>query len=152
MQLVWRGGVSSFSLFLSKMERKLIQHQVLLAFQPKTSICFISKGRVVNLKHDVVTHVSKYGNETVVYTKYNNYRTYSSLQEILNDLPVKDFFRVHRSHVVSLKYMNGIRRKRIEVGEYYLPVSKYYKMQLITGLRDVLDRAFVFYETNFENQ
>lgn len=130
------------------MEKELIQQQILLEFYPKTSFTIICKGRVVSISFEVITHVSKYGNETVIYTKGRSYRTYNSLQEILNDLPVNEFFRVHRSHIVSLRVMNGIKRKRIRAGEYYLPVSRYYRVQLLSRLGSILDREFIFYETN----
>jgi len=140
------------------MEAQLIQEQ-LLEYKPKTSFAFICKGRVVSIKLDEIAHVSKYGNETVIYmapahlnppegrTEHSikSYRTGHSLQEILNDLPVNDFFRVHKSHIISLKHMAGVKKKRIRVGEYYLPVSKYYKAQLCIHLQQILNKNFIFY-------
>lgn len=117
-----------------------------LEYTAKTSFTVISKGRVISIDFVGITHVSKYGNETIVYTKENAYRTYNSLQEILNDLPVNEFFRVHRSHIVSLKFINLIRKKRIRVGEIYLPISKYYKHQLCKQLAQLLDRNCFFME------
>lgn len=130
------------------MEKELIQQQELQAFQPKTPVCFISRGCVVNVKYEEITHLSKYGNETVVYTVDNSYRTYNSLQEILKGLPVNDFFRVHRLHVVSLKWMEGVIKKKIAVGEFYLPVSECYKVSLLASLKEKLDREYFFYEEN----
>ena len=126
------------------MERELIQKKYLLEFQPKTSFCFISKGRIVNVGFDEITHVSKWGSETIIHTTNKKFRTYLSLQEILNDLPVNGFARLSRSHIVSLRHMNGVKKKRIVVGEYYLPVSKYYKLQLCKKLALLLDRNYFF--------
>lgn len=127
------------------MEKELLI-EPLIQFQPKTAIAIISKGKVVSIAFGEITHVSKYGNESVIYTAESSYRTYYSLQEILNDLPVNDFFRIHRSHIISLKHMNGVKRKRILVEEYYLPVSKYFKIQLIKKLREVLDKECRFFD------
>ena len=124
------------------MERELLHQEKLLEFYPKTSFTILSKGRVVNISIIEITHVSKYGNETVIYTSNNNYRTYHSIQEILNDLPVNDFFRVHKSHVISLKYMNGVKRNRIVMGEYQLPVSKYYKLRLLSAMKSILNEGY----------
>ena len=126
------------------MEQKILQLK-LLEFQPKTSFCIISKGLVVNIRFDEITHVSKYGNETVIYTKVNNYRTYLSLRELLNDLPVNDFFRVHKSHVISLRHMNGFRKKRVDINGDYLPISYYYKTQLCTQLQQIINKNLNFY-------
>lgn len=133
---------------IETMNEKLIQKEQLIEFHPKTSFTVMSKGRVVSIVFDEISHVSKYGNDVVIYTANEEYRTCYSLQEILHDLPVNDFFRVHRSHIVSLRNMNGVKRKRIMVGEYYLPVSGYYKMQMIRRLVNILDREFLFYEEN----
>ena len=126
------------------MEKEIIQQQELLEFHPKTSFIIICKGRVVSIGFDEITHVSKYGGETVIYTKARSYRTYHSLQEILNDLPVNEFFRVHRSHILSLQYMKGIRRNKIMVTQFYLPVTKHYKIQLCKKLAMIIDRNYLF--------
>lgn len=130
------------------MEKELIQQEKLMEYHPKTSIIAISGGRVVSILFTEITHVSRYGNETVIYTVNNCFRTYHSLQDVLNDLPVNEFFMVHRSHIVSLKHMRGVRRKRIVVGEYYVPVSKFYKAQLLVSLGEILDREYFFYKEN----
>lgn len=126
------------------MEKELLK-EPLIEFEPRTAIAIISKGKVVSIGFDEITHVSKYGNESVVYTTESCYRSYYSLQEILNELPVNDFFRIHRSHIISLKYMNGVKRKRIKAGDYYLPVSKYFKIQLIKRLQQLLDKECSFF-------
>lgn len=99
------------------MEKELLQEQ-LIKVHPKTSFTILSKGRVVSIQFEKITHISKYGNETVIYTHSGSYKTINSLQEIMNDLPVYDFFRVHRSHITSIRNIDGVKRKRIVVGEY----------------------------------
>ena len=141
------------------MEQELLQSKGLLEYHPKTSFAILSKGRVVSIRINEITHVSKCGNETVIYTATLSscapnlsvvseggtcYKTFHSLQEIMNDLPVNDFCRIHKSHIVSLRCINEVKKKRIQVGEYYLPVSTYYKVQLCSSLAMLLDRHFYF--------
>jgi len=126
------------------MEKELIQEK-LIEFKQKTSFTVISKGRVVSIEFNEVTHISKFGYEVVIYTCNREYRTRYSLQEIMKDLPVSDFFRVHKSHIVSLKHMSGIKRKRAKVGEYYLPVSKYYRLLMIKRLEEMLEGEYMFF-------
>lgn len=127
------------------MERQAIQETQLIKFQPKKAVCFISKGRVVNVPFDEIIHVSKWGNETVVYTTNSNYRTHISLQEILHDLPVNDFFRVHRSNIISLRMMTGINKNKIRVGEFRVPVSKYYRLLMIKRLGEMLEQKYSWF-------
>lgn len=114
----------------------------MLEFHPKTSFTIISKGRVVNLRFDEITHVSKYSNEVAIYTRETSYRIYINLKEIMQDLPANDFFRIHKSHIISLKHMSGIKEKKIMVGEYRLPVSNHYKLRMKAHLKKILDEKY----------
>jgi DNA-binding LytR/AlgR family response regulator len=118
---------------------ELQMDETLLEFDPESSLVIICKGRLVSLDVDEITHASKFGNEIVIYTLNNTYRTYHSLQEILNVLPPDRFFRIHRSHIISLQRMDGVKKKRIKVGSYYLPVSDYYKARLCNRLQIILN-------------
>lgn len=123
----------------------------LIEYTQKTSFSIICKGRVVNIEFRQITHISKYGSETVVYTMTGEYRTRYSLQEIMNDLPVNDFFRIHRSHILALGFMNGVKKKRVCVGEYFLPISKYYKTQVIKAIQSLLAKEYEFFSEPTEN-
>jgi len=127
------------------MEREIVQQEKLLMFQAKTSFTIICRGRVVNIRYEEITHISKYGDDVVLYTISKEFRTRHSLQELLNDLPVNSFFRIHRSHIASLEYMRGMNRGRLKVAEAYLPVSNYFKLQLVRSLQLILDREYSFH-------
>lgn len=133
------------------METQVLNNR-LIEYIPKTSFSIICKGRVVNIEFIQITHVSKYGSETVIYTMTGEYRTRYSLQEIMNDLPVNDFFRIHRSHIMALRFMYGVKKKRICVGEYLLPISKYYKSQVIKSIQSFLDKEFDFFHEPGKNE
>lgn len=123
------------------MEKQIIKEQ-LLEYHPKTSLTVISSGRVVSICFNELIHIRKFGSEVVIHTGNREYRTKYSLQDILNDLPVNEFFRVHKSHIVSLKKMSVVGRNKIRIGARIVPVSKYYKMQMIQGLGEMLERGY----------
>ena len=50
--------------------------------------------------------------------------TLMSLKSMLDKLPELDFVRVHRSYIVSLKYIESVRGKRINIGMTDLPIGK----------------------------
>lgn len=123
------------------MEKQIIQEQ-LLEYHPKTSVTVISSGRVVSIGFEELVHIRKFGCEVVIHTDSREYRTKYSLQDILNDLPVNEFFRVHRSHIVSLKNMSVAGRNKVRMGKCIVPVSRYYKMQMIKRLGEILERGY----------
>ena len=126
------------------MEKEIIQMQ-LTEFEPGYSLTIISKGRVISIPVAEITHVRKFGYETIIYTREREYKMKYSLQDIQNDLPAEEFFRVHRSHIVSLMSISSIRNNKAKVGETYLQITGYYKEQMITELSKRLNQLIEFH-------
>ncbi len=124
------------------MQQELIQKGQLLKFDPKTSFTILSKGHVVNVPFEEITHVTKHGEETVIHTRTTKLRTYHSLQEILNDLPVNEFFRVHKSQVVSIHFIDGYQAGELISNGQLIPMTAYYKVQLMKQLADILNQGY----------
>lgn len=47
-----------------------------------------------------------------------------TMKTIEEKLPSNQFFRVHKSYIVSLKKMESIRNQKIKIGENYIPLSE----------------------------
>lgn len=127
------------------MKVEILQEQ-LLQFKGEKSISIARKGIVQSIPIGEITHISEYGRESVIYTRESEYRTSTSLEKLQRQLPATIFFRIHRSHIISLQHMKGVKKKRIGVGRHYLPVSTACKQQLLTHLQRSVDRAFDFFE------
>ena len=126
------------------MEQQIIQNK-LLVYHPKTSLTVISKGRVVSIGFDELVHIRKLGCEVVIHTENRDYRTRYSLQDILNDLPVNEFFRVHKSHIISLKNLRCVAKDKIRIGERLVPLSNYYRVQMIKRFGEILDQGYTWF-------
>ena len=127
------------------MEKELIKIKLLL-YKPKTSLTVICKSRVVKILFESITHIGKDGNDTVIYSTEGEYRTALSLQDLLRDLPVNEFFKVHPSNVVALRYVTAIRNLHLKVNDQWVPMSAYFKKHLVKALGMMLDRYFDFFE------
>lgn len=60
----------------------------------------------------------------------------STMKAILDKLPAKEFFRVHRSYIIPLKRIEQVRNKIIKIGETEIPIGNSYEqefLQLIKG-------------------
>jgi DNA-binding LytR/AlgR family response regulator len=142
-----RGSINSFPFFIKqimKMEHEIVQQEKPLEYYPKSSFTVLSKGKVVSIGFDEITHISKHGCEMMINTITNRFKTHHSLLEILNDLPVNEFFQVHRSHIVSLQYIQRMNRNKIIVNNINLPITKYYKEQICKRLAMILDWNYLF--------
>jgi DNA-binding LytR/AlgR family response regulator len=69
-----------------------------------------------------------------VYTDTNRYTLSMALGKLENQLPPKQFMRVHRSHLVNIEHVNVCTDSGVELGEYEIPVSKAYRDQLLARL------------------
>lgn len=53
--------------------------------------------------------------------------TRMSMKSITDKLPVKQFMRVHKSYIISIDKISSIRKNRIYIGQFVIPVSDSYK-------------------------
>lgn len=110
-----------------------------------TSFSIICCGHRIVVACDAVMHVSKFANEVVIYTLTGNYNAQHSLKEILDALPRNKFYRIHRSHIISLDLLGNIRHNCIFINGYCLPFSGYYKSQLYQRLQMIVNKHYNFY-------
>lgn len=66
----------------------------------------------------------------LLYTEKNKFKVLSSLKNISDRLPKKDFMQIHRSHIVQLNKINSMDGELIEINNRLLPVSKTYIKEL----------------------
>lgn len=53
--------------------------------------------------------------------------TRMSMKSITDKLPAKQFMRVHKSYIISLEKISQVRKNRIYIGQFVIPVSDSYK-------------------------
>lgn len=59
-----------------------------------------------------------------------------SMKAMEDLLPMSDFLRIHKSHIVSIRSITAVRKSSVFIGEEELPVSEQYKnavQQLVDG-------------------
>ncbi len=66
----------------------------------------------------------------IIYTAKEKHQALSSLKNILDRLPGKDFMQIHRSHIVQLHKIETVDGELIEIDNRLLPVSKTYLKEL----------------------
>lgn len=124
------------------MEKELLEQEKLMLYKPKEALTVISGGRVLRILFGEIIRISKLGSETRIITSSGEYKTRYSLQELLNDLPVNDYFRVHRSHIISFQRITGITKTRIMLGDTGVPFSDYFRLQMKKRLGELVERGY----------
>lgn len=58
-----------------------------------------------------------------------------SMKSILENLPSKDFIRVHRSFIIPIKRIKNIQNKQIEIDSVIIPIGETYKTETLKTLK-----------------
>ncbi len=98
------------------------------------SVVISCEGETIKLYESNILYVESFLHYIVIHTKDKEYRIKESLSSFENKLS-DDFYRIHRSYVVSLKCITKISRTSVNIGKSELPLSR--------GKYDDINRAFI---------
>lgn len=71
-----------------------------------------------------------------IYTDSHHILTHLTMKTIEELLPGKDFIRVHRSFVVSCKYISSINKKQLKIDDVVIPIGDSYKEKVLQFLKE----------------
>lgn len=98
------------------------------------SVVISCEGETVKLYEADILYVESFLHYIVIHTKDNEYKIKENISVFENK--VSDvFYRIHRSYLVSLKYITRISRTSVNIGNTELPLSR--------GKYDNINRAFI---------
>lgn len=121
------------------MEKELTIAQ-LQTIQPAQAFTLICGGRVVRVMFADIVRIARCGSQAMIYTSNSIYQTHRSLQDLLNDLPAQQFFRVNRCHIVALNKVTRFTKRKVFIQGQVIAQTDYYRKQLIAELRWILER------------
>lgn len=91
-------------------------------------------GGTVRLYESDILYVESFLHYIVIHTKDHEYKIRESIAAFEQKLS-DDFYRIHRSYLVSLKHITRISRTSVCIGNLELPLSR--------GKYDAVNRAFI---------
>ncbi len=92
------------------------------------------EGETVKLYESDILYVESFLHYIVIHTKDNEYKIKENISVFENKVS-NVFYRIHRSYLVSLKYITRISRTSVNIGNTELPLSR--------GKYDNINRAFI---------
>ncbi|RFZ92772.1 DNA-binding response regulator [Mucilaginibacter conchicola] len=66
-------------------------------------------------------------NYIVLHTSQGRVMSLQTMKKIEEQLPEREFVRVHRSYIVALRHINSIERSRITIGGQVIPIGDSYR-------------------------
>lgn len=79
------------------------------------------------VKTDEIRYIEGLKDYLGIYTTTERILTLQSFHSLLDKLPGDDFIRVHKSYVVSINQVDQIEKKRLLIGNQWIPVSDTYR-------------------------
>ena len=92
------------------------------------------EGETVKLYETDIFYVESFLHYIVIHTKDKEYKIKENISVFENKVS-DDFYRIHRSYLVSLKHITRISRTSVNIGNTELPLSR--------GKYDDINRAFI---------
>jgi len=92
-----------------------------------------------------ISHISRFGNTTIIYTKDECCHSMHTLSALNNLLPKNRFLRIHPMHIVSLQYITGFYKKWIVVGGFYLPTTPVHIARFKKELLNQINQQYIFF-------
>lgn len=118
---------------VKKLTQVLTKAAEKLSVEPP-SVVISCEGETVKLYESDILYVESFLHYIVIHTKDNEYKIKENISVFENK--VSDvFYRIHRSYLVSLKYITRISRTSVNIGNTELPLSR--------GKYDNINRAFI---------
>jgi len=105
--------------------------QASITYQPAESendfIFVKTEYKLVRINTDDILFVEGMQNYVAIQTKTDKILSLQSIKKMEEQLPKKQFIRVHRSFIVAVKKINSIERARIYIGDSVIPFGDLYK-------------------------
>lgn len=98
------------------------------------SVIISCEGETVKLYESDILYVESFLHYIVIHTKDKEYKIKQNIS-VFEDKLSGDFYRIHRSYLVSLKHITRISRTSVNIGSTELPLSR--------GKYDDINRAFI---------
>jgi len=105
---------------------------------PKNRCIFVkSDYKLVKINVEDILFVEGLKDYIKIFTRQKLILTLMSMTAIEIKLPSDEFFRIHRSYIISLSKIDFISRHRVVIGDKFIPISLPYREKFYT----IIDRS-----------
>jgi DNA-binding LytR/AlgR family response regulator len=105
--------------------------------QPVNDYFFVNvEYSLVKIAVSEITHIESLRDYIKIYLLQNDkpVLTKLPLKSLADKLPPTGFVRVHKSFMVAIDKISSIRKNRVYIGNHIIPVSDFYKEELVKAI------------------
>jgi two-component system, LytTR family, response regulator len=110
-------------------QQAVVKHESVPAPEEKTEsfVYFRADRKMVKVMLQDIRYIESMKDYVKVFTKETTIITKQSISSVEEMLPEKEFVRVHRSYIVSLKHIKTFTSELIEIDKTEIPIGKLYR-------------------------
>lgn len=123
----------TFPRFLTAVNKAKSQHELLNVSredEPEDFFFIKSEGQFVKIIKNEILYVEAMENYSTIHTIHKKYISLIKMKTIEGKLKDDNFFKTHRSYIVSLSKVTKLEGHQIFIGEKVIPVSRNLKNEL----------------------
>jgi DNA-binding LytR/AlgR family response regulator len=125
----------SFERFLQAVNKACMlispQQDVSLPAAPPEHVFVKCDGKLVRVNMEDILFVEALKEYVKIHTIGGSYITYQTMQNMEEKLPSLKFFRIHRSYLVAIKYVQMIEGNMVVINKVSIPISRNCKDQFL---------------------
>jgi len=103
--------------------------------EQQDSIFVRSDRKMIKVRFEAIQYIESLSDYIKIYTDKDVIITRETIKNIESKLPVRDFLRIHRSFIVSLKAIDSYTNEYVELGKKAIPISRSYKEMTLEKLQ-----------------
>ena len=97
----------------------------------KDEFVFIKSGTEIHqIKTNDILYIESAGNYVFFHNeslKDKKIMSLLSMNKVLEMLPQKQFYRIHKSYIINIQHIKLIERHQVQIKDIYLPIGKVYR-------------------------
>ncbi len=97
-------------------------------------IFFKTENKILRVDLKDIRYIEGLQNYIAIYTLTEKILTLQTLKSIEAQLQVKDFIRVHKSYIISLRHISSIERSRIFISNTIIPIGDNYRDEFFKAI------------------
>ncbi len=115
----------------NKSLNKFLKQKSADATDQKSYTYFKVSGKLMKVMHNELFYAQSIKDYVILYTKTGNHIVHMTMKYLCEQLPNKDFSRVHRSYLVNLGFITIVGKNKISLNEIEIPLGESYKNEVL---------------------
>jgi len=104
------------------------------AFENSDFMFVRSERKMIKIDYEAIIYIESYSDYLKIHLEENIIVTRETISSIEAKLPKHQFLRIHRSYIISMKFIQSFTNEHITIHNQALPISRSYKKEVLSHL------------------